>query len=171
VPVETLKVALPLLAKQDISVVQKMLKFLKLVRIQAAAPCTQHTNLKRSDVCAGLLCIEAAFSTLGAPCMRRSHTSMQPETVSRRQSQYCLWRQLQTAAASAAVGVVSLLQVPMSKLEQLSPLFGRITQGQVNVLMKAMSIMPEHAIDALIHMVQVRRLCQLFARVRPTGGC
>jgi hypothetical protein len=95
---------------------------------------------------------------------------MQPETVSRRQSQYCLWRQLQTAAASAAVGVVSLLQVPMSKLEQLSPLFGRITQGQVNVLMKAMSIMPEHAIDALIHMVQVRRLCELFARVRPSGG-
>ena len=32
VPVETLKVALPLLAKQDISVVQRMIKFLKLVR-------------------------------------------------------------------------------------------------------------------------------------------
>jgi hypothetical protein len=62
VPVETLKVALPLLAKQDISVVQKMLKFLKLVRIQAAPPCIQHTNLKRSDICAGLLYIEAAFS-------------------------------------------------------------------------------------------------------------
>jgi hypothetical protein len=37
VPVETLKVALPLLAKQDISVVQKMIKFLKLVSHQAAA--------------------------------------------------------------------------------------------------------------------------------------
>jgi hypothetical protein len=31
VPVETLKVALPLIAKQDIAVVRKMIKFLQLV--------------------------------------------------------------------------------------------------------------------------------------------
>lgn len=46
----------------------------------------------------------------------------------------------------------------LTKLQQLSPLFSRITQGQANVMMHAMSIMPEHAIDALIHMVQVSRV-------------
>jgi hypothetical protein len=61
-----------------------------------------------------------------------------------------------TATAAAAVISSAFLQVSLTKLQQLSPLFSRITQGQVNVLMKAMSIMPEHAIDALIHMVQVR---------------
>jgi hypothetical protein len=51
--------------------------------------------------------------------------------------------------------VSSLPQVSLTKLQQLSPLFGRITQGQANVMMHALSIMPEHAIDALIAMVQV----------------
>jgi hypothetical protein len=73
VPVETLKVALPLLAKQDIAVIRKMIKFLTLV--------------------------------------------------------------------------------PRAKLEQLAPLFGRMTQGQANVLLHALNVMPEHAIDALINMV------------------
>lgn len=44
VPVGTLKVALPLLAKQNISVIQKMIKFLKLVSSQTIiTPNTQHT--------------------------------------------------------------------------------------------------------------------------------
>lgn len=37
VPVETLKVALPLIAKQDIAVIRKMIKFLKLVRAAESA--------------------------------------------------------------------------------------------------------------------------------------
>lgn len=40
VPVSTLKVALPLLAKQDISVIRKMIKFLKLVSPQPLGPQT-----------------------------------------------------------------------------------------------------------------------------------
>jgi hypothetical protein len=46
-----------------------------------------------------------------------------------------------------------LTLVPRSKLEQLAPLFGRMTQGQANVLLHALNVMPEHAIDALINMV------------------
>lgn len=41
---ETLKVALPLIAKQDIAVVQKMIKFLKLV--SAAAESSESSELE-----------------------------------------------------------------------------------------------------------------------------
>jgi hypothetical protein len=33
-------------------------------------------------------------------------------------------------------------------------MFGRLTQGQVNVLVHALNVVPEHAWDLLIHMVQ-----------------
>jgi hypothetical protein len=46
--------------------------------------------------------------------------------------------------------------VSLTKLQELSPLFGRMTQGQANILIHALNVLPEHAIDALIKMVQVR---------------
>lgn len=42
----------------------------------------------------------------------------------------------------------------LEKLQQLSPLFGRLTEGQVKVLLHALNVMPDHAIEALIKLVQ-----------------
>jgi len=74
VPVSTLRVALPLLAKQDISVIQKMIKFLKLVSGE--------------------------------------------------------------------------------KLQQMTPLFSRLTQCQANVMLHALNTLPDAMIDKMINIVQ-----------------
>lgn len=49
---------------------------------------------------------------------------------------------------------VLLLQITLSKLQQLTPLFSTITQSQVDVLATALNVLPQHAITKLTFLLQ-----------------
>jgi hypothetical protein len=46
------------------------------------------------------------------------------------------------------------LQISYEQLQRVDPAFSRITQGQLNILVKALNTLPSEAWDALIKMVQ-----------------
>jgi hypothetical protein len=46
------------------------------------------------------------------------------------------------------------LQISYEQLQRVDPAFSRITQGQLNILVKALNTLPAASWDALIHMVQ-----------------
>jgi hypothetical protein len=48
----------------------------------------------------------------------------------------------------------TFLQISYEQLQRVDPAFSRITQGQLNILVKALNTLPAESLDALIHMVQ-----------------
>jgi hypothetical protein len=56
--------------------------------------------------------------------------------------------------ARSCVSSSFCMQISYEQLQRVDPAFSRITQGQLNILVKALNTLPAASWDALIHMVQ-----------------